>query len=442
MLTTNTFWNIVHLFTLSIELITIYVLFNTVSERKTPKKAKLLSFAIIIFVFFAFNIIKINTSIKVVIFIISSYIFYTINYKVSFLKSLIMPLVFTMILMCIEVLSVGIVSIINGVSFPAVLNYSMYRLEAIIISKSIAFICVLYFSYFRLSGEISKRDFIYVCIPVCTNIIVLVTIYCYAIDFTQNKRINNYIIVFISSLLMLSSMFLIAIIYKILKNNKLKLEHKLIKEKINMECNYYMHVENNHERVRSLYHDMKNHMICIGNLEDINQVRQYVNNINLELNSMNDSFNTGNKIVDIIMNDKKIKCMKNNINFECFIDLSKLDFIEMTDICIIFSNALDNSIQACQKIKNDKISKYIIVKVTYVNSFCVINIENSKTNKILQKNGNILTDKEDKFDHGIGIKNIKNIANKYEGEVNINFTENKFLLTIMIPLKITNFSPS
>lgn len=436
MLENGVFWDLVHIFTLSIELITVYILFNTVSEKKTSKKFKILSFVVIIFAFFAFNIIKINTSIRVVIFIISSYIFYIINYKVSFFKGLMMPLIFTMVLICIEVLSVGIVSIINGTSFSSILHYSMYRLEAIIISKSIAFICVLYFSYFRLSGEISKRDFIYVCIPVCTNIIVLITIYCYAIDFTPSKRINNYIIVFISSLLMLSSIFLIAIIYKILKNNKLKLEHKLIKEKINMECNYYMNVESNHERVRSLYHDMKNHMICIGNLEDINQVREYISNINLELNCMNNSINTGNKIVDIIISDKKVRCIQNNINFECFIDLSKLNFMEMADICIIFSNALDNAIQACEKIKNIDIYPYIITKVTYVNSFCVINIENSKINKIVQKNGNIITDKEDKFDHGIGIKNIKNIANKYDGEVNFKFTENKFLLTIMIPLKV------
>ncbi|WP_338658292.1 GHKL domain-containing protein [Paraclostridium sordellii] len=439
MLNSHMFWDLVHIFTLAIELITIYMLFNTVSERKTSIKINLISFILIMFMFFAFNIIEINLSIRIGIFILSSYIFYVINYRLSFIKSLIIPLLFTLILLGIEILSAGVIALINEVSFSFVMNHSMYRIEAIIISKSVAFICVLYFSYFKLSGEISKKDFVYVCIPVCTNIVILITVYCYAIDLSTNNKINNYIIVFISSLLMISSVFLIAIIYKILKDNKLKLEHKLIKEKISLECTYYMQVESNHEKVRSLYHDMKNHMICIGNLDTIEEVKTYVGNINLELNSMNNSFNTGNKIVDIILSDKKSICIKNNINFECFLDLSKLDFVDMNDICIIFSNAIDNAIQACQKIKINSLKKYISIKVTYVNSFCVINIENSKINKILSKKGNIITDKKDKFYHGIGIKNIRNIVNKYDGEVSIKFDDEKFLLTIMIPIKKYTF---
>ncbi|CEO22414.1 ATP-binding protein [Paraclostridium sordellii] len=439
MLNSHMFWDLVHIFTLAIELITIYMLFNTVSERKTSIKTNLISFILIIFMFFSFNIIKINISIRIGIFIISSSIFYIIKYRVSFIKSLIIPLLFTLILLGIEILSAGVIALINEVNFSFVMNYSMYRIEAIIISKSVAFICVLYFSYFKLSGEISKKDFVYVCIPVCTNIVILITVYCYAVDLSTNNKINNYIIVFISSLLMISSVFLIAIIYKILKDNKLKLEHKLIKEKISLECTYYMQVESNHEKVRSLYHDMKNHMICIGNLDTIEEVKKYVGNINLELNSMNNSFNTGNKIVDIILSDKKSICIKNNINFECFLDLSKLDFVDMNDICIIFSNAIDNAIQACQKIKTNSLKKFIFIKVTYVNSFCVINIENSKINKILSKKGNIITDKKDKFHHGLGIKNIKNIVNKYDGEVSIKFDDEKFLLTIMIPIKRGTF---
>lgn len=162
MLNSHMFWDLVHIFTLAIELITIYMLFNTVSERKTSIKTNLISFILIIFMFFAFNIIEINISIRIGIFIISSSIFYIINYRVSFIKSLIIPLLFTLILLGIEILSAGVIALINEVNFSFVMNYSMYRIEAIIISKSVAFICVLYFSYFKLSGEISKKDFGYV----------------------------------------------------------------------------------------------------------------------------------------------------------------------------------------------------------------------------------------------------------------------------------------
>lgn len=435
MLENYMFWDLVHLFTLGIELITFYILFNTVSEKKTSKKVNRISFIVIIFIFFAFNMIELKTNIRILICLVSSYAFYKINYNVSFIKSIIIPLIFITILGGVEILSTGIVAVINSISISEVLLYSVYRLEAIILSKSIAFICILYFSYFRLSGELSKKEYIYISIPVFSNILILLTIYTYAIDYIPSKKASNYIIIFISSLLMLSSIFLIIIIYKILRNNKMRLEHKLIKERINMECNYYMNVENNQEKIKRLYHDMKNHMICIANLDDIEKVHEYVKNINLEINSMDNHFNTGNKIVDIIMSDKKCLCIKKGISLNSFLDFSKLNFIDMTDLCIILSNALDNAIQACEKIKNDKTPKYINIKVTYVKNFCVINIENSKVNKVLRVNGRIVSDKKNKFIKGIGIKNIKDVVRKYDGEVNINFDKNKFLLTIMIPLK-------
>ena len=68
---------------------------------------------------------------------------------------------------------------------------------------------------------------------------------------------------------------------------------------------------------------------------------------------------------------------------------------------------LDNAIEACDKILDDSKDKYISVNVTYINSFCFIKIENSKINEINIKNNNFITNKKDKFMHGIGLKNIK-----------------------------------
>jgi sensor histidine kinase YesM len=203
-----------------------------------------------------------------------------------------------------------------------------------------------------------------------------------------------------------------------------------------------MKIENNQEKVKQLYHDMKNHMICISNLNNPKELEKYIKNINIELRGMDNSFNTGNRIIDIIMSEKKAICIEKDIKFESFLDFSKLDFIDMTDMCIIFSNALDNAIQACDRISDLSILKYISIKVTYVNSFCIINIENSKVNDIVKKNTAIITDKKDKFMHGIGIKNIKNTVKKYDGEVSINFIDNKFTLTMMIPIKKCPVLPS
>ena len=106
--------------------------------------------------------------------------------------------------------------------------------------------------------------------------------------------------------------------------------------------------------------------------------------------------------------------------------------MEMTDVCSIFSNILDNAIEACNKTYMDK--KYIKIRGTLVKSYYVIRCENSKTNKLEIKNSKIITSKKDKFIHGIGLKSVKSSIKKYNGDLEIEDFKNKFLLQIYIPI--------
>ena len=137
-------------------------------------------------------------------------------------------------------------------------------------------------------------------------------------------------------------------------------------------------------------------------------------------------------MLDVILNNKREKCMENNISLKVFIDFSKVNFIEYFYICTIFSNCIDNAIEACKKIKDN--NRYISLKGNCVNNFYVIKIENSKTNKIKKLNGDFLTDKKDKFLHGIGLKNIRLALEKYNGEIIIEPLDDKFILKMLIPI--------
>ena len=164
------------------------------------------------------------------------------------------------------------------------------------------------------------------------------------------------------------------------------------------------------------------------------KIISYINNLEFQINDFENLRNTGNKTLDIILNDKIHLCKKYNIEFEDCINISKLNFIKENDICAIFANALDNAIEACINI-NDEIEKRIEVKATYINGFAVIKFINTKINDIKFTGDRIKTSKEDNKIHGIGLASIKYIVNKYDGEVIVNYSENEFILKIMIPIK-------
>ena len=50
-------------------------------------------------------------------------------------------------------------------------------------------------------------------------------------------------------------------------------------------------------------------------------------------------------------------------------------------------------------------------------------ISNQKANPIVEKNGHILSDKKDAKSHGLGIRNIREIIDRYNGTLDISYTE-------------------
>lgn len=228
----------------------------------------------------------------------------------------------------------------------------------------------------------------------------------------------------------------ISLLINSIKSAKEESKVKLMNDKLDLQYNYYLTVQESQDRVKKLYHDINNHIISINAIQNnSDDVSEYIEDINKEIKDFNSIYNTSNMLLDTILNEKNRICKESNIEFICDINFSKCSFIEMIDITSIFSNLLDNSIEACNKIGNNEVNKYIKIRGTSVKKYYVIKCENSKVNKILEKNNKYLTNKRDKFVHGIGIDSIKSSLKKYNGELEIKTEENKFIATIYIPIE-------
>ncbi|WP_131005983.1 ATP-binding protein, partial [Clostridioides difficile] len=198
---------------------------------------------------------------------------------------------------------------------------------------------------------------------------------------------------------------------------------------------HYLSIQESHMRVKKLYHDINNHIYCIDNLRNNSkEINEYVINLKDEIKTFKYIYNTGNMILDIIINEKSEVCLKKGIKFTCSINFSKVNFVKPIDVSSIFSNILDNAIEACDKIVDENINKYIRIKGTITRSFFVLKCENSKLNQLTFNKNILLTNKMDKFVHGIGIQSIKSSLQKYNGELLFENSIDKFILNIYIPL--------
>ena len=74
----------------------------------------------------------------------------------------------------------------------------------------------------------------------------------------------------------------------------------------------------------------------------------------------------------------------------------------------------------------------ILLKARCVNGNFSFEIENTKENAVTEKNGNFETDKEDRHSHGIGLRSVRQIVQKYNGEIRIDYTGETFRVTVFL----------
>lgn len=211
-------------------------------------------------------------------------------------------------------------------------------------------------------------------------------------------------------------------------------ENRIYKLKVSNQIGMYRSISENFNKQNKKTHEYKNQIMCISALikkKNYQELEKYVNEISGRLDKELDFICTNNVIVDAILNSKYQEIRGKKIVFVLKInDLANL-FIRDEDIVIILANLLNNAIEACEKCKNKKIIK---LKFIHEDNSVVISVKNTHRNVINYVDNEIQTSKkEETGEHGVGIKNIIEIIEKYEGSYVIQSDDKEFYFSILIP---------
>lgn len=186
--------------------------------------------------------------------------------------------------------------------------------------------------------------------------------------------------------------------------------------------------------LREIQHNMKGHLICIKEYLDKKDevaLSTYLSGININFKDTRKICDTGNVVIDAIINTKYRECLKRNINFEIEIKIPCNNSFNNADLSVILENALENAVDATLKLPNKQ--RYIKVNISFHHYNLLIEIKNSFDGNIKKSlDGRYLTIKTDFKNHGIGLKSIERAASKYQGLVDPQILQNEFQLTILL----------
>lgn len=146
------------------------------------------------------------------------------------------------------------------------------------------------------------------------------------------------------------------------------------------------------------------------------------------------SIRTGNEALDVILTEKSLYCEKNGIRLCCVADGGQLNFMSPADLYALFGNALENAIESVSGIAEEE-KRIINVTVKTAGNLVSIHVDNYFSGEIQFKDGMPLTKKEDAKFHGFGIKSMKYIAEKYDGDFSVSAEDQRFRLNVVIPCR-------
>ena len=201
-------------------------------------------------------------------------------------------------------------------------------------------------------------------------------------------------------------------------------------QQLEIQCGYYKDRVRDEERVRGIYHDMKNHLLLLqAQAENRQEVKNSIQSLQEQIREYENYHRTGNEFLDIILRDKAKEAQERQIDFAAAVSFEDGTFLEPLDISTIFGNALDNAIEACDKLPPDR--RLITVKAARIRDLLMISVENSILPGLPSPEG---TTKEDAFAHGFGLPNIRKAVERYGGQCSVRAEDQRFVLKILIPI--------
>ncbi len=239
------------------------------------------------------------------------------------------------------------------------------------------------------------------------------------------------------SILLLFNMIIFEIYTKLSKLFIYEKENMLYTEQINIISGNTTEQKKILEEYREEKHNLLNELLALqGGIEKKGNesVKESLNKIIEDCSNIGNISKSGNSTIDAIINFKYMVAREHGIDFQLKIFVPQELPIDQCDIGVILGNALDNAIEAASRCKTEK--KQIEISMSVKKEAWIMRLRNPYEHEIRKnRDGEIISNKEETHKHGFGLKSIKRIAKKYFGEAIIDIEDNIFLLTVVLNFK-------
>lgn len=201
-----------------------------------------------------------------------------------------------------------------------------------------------------------------------------------------------------------------------------------------LEENYHL-LTQLYQKNEHLYHDMNHHLQMIYHLaknQGMSEITEYVHSISTPINELSDMTWSGVDMVDAILNHAILEARRQGIILHVNVEFPPNSTITSDDLCVILFNLLDNAMEASRRyLRQSEDTPSIEITIRRIHQFLIIKIQNPcvPPRRLF---GIFPTTKSDPLHHGIGLRNVREKVEKYNGSLEFEVKDNLFTVTALL----------
>ncbi len=214
-----------------------------------------------------------------------------------------------------------------------------------------------------------------------------------------------------------------------------KMDRRMVAYQQDLMEKHCEEVENMYRQTRGWRHDYRNHIqtmkayLSMGRYEEL---AVYLDQLVEDLQAVDTVVKTGNVMVDAVLNSKISMARARQITVEAKAKVPRHLSIAEVDLCVILGNLLDNAIEACMGIAQEK-GRFIRIYIDTLQGQLYLYVINAMEEKPRRQGSRYLSAKSARG-HGYGLLRMDQVVEKYHGYLERQDEDGVFATEVLLPL--------
>ena len=210
-------------------------------------------------------------------------------------------------------------------------------------------------------------------------------------------------------------------------------EQELVLNQISDMKKHIEEVEKLYRDIRSMRHDMGNHIQTLEHLvahNNMDDATEYLEHLKNEWDEVSPEIKTGSPVIDVILMEKLREAKERQIRFLSDFHYPQNTKLNAFDLSVIMNNALNNCME---NVSGD--DPYISISSFRKNSIFMITIKNSFGGQLNFGDSDLPETTKFGKEHGMGLNNIRRVARMYMGDISLEQGNEEVILSIMMQVE-------